>query len=95
MEVSPVFLFLLCGLCVSLAVDLGLVDANYLDDDAADYKDPCKAGTVHFASSKNLPFWEILLWMKKTSACSNRPRPLKVHSTVSRKTEQTQESKQE
>ncbi|XP_018526748.1 bone morphogenetic protein 1 isoform X2 [Lates calcarifer] len=41
---APTFLLLLCGLCVSLAVDWEFVDTNFTHlGDAIDYKDPCKA----------------------------------------------------
>ncbi|KAM4635166.1 bone morphogenetic protein 1-like isoform 2-T4 [Polymixia lowei] len=43
MAVVQNFLFLLCGLRVSLAVDLELVDTYLGAPDAIDYKDPCKA----------------------------------------------------
>lgn len=51
MEVAPTFLFLLCGLRVSLAAEWEFEDTNftYLGD-AIDYKDPCKAGTVTLSS---------------------------------------------
>lgn len=46
MEVAPAFSLLLC---VSLAADWEFVDTNFTHiDDAIDYKDPCKAGTVRF-----------------------------------------------
>ncbi|XP_039470178.1 bone morphogenetic protein 1-like isoform X2 [Oreochromis aureus] len=44
MEVAPRFLFLLCGLCVSLAADWETVETTFTDlGDEIDYKDPCKA----------------------------------------------------
>ncbi|KAK2888337.1 bone morphogenetic protein 1-like isoform X1 [Channa argus] len=44
MAVSPIFLFLLCSLRVSLAADWEFVDSNFIFvGDAIDYKDPCKA----------------------------------------------------
>lgn len=64
MEVAPAVLLLLCGLRVSLAGDWEFVDTNftYLDD-AIDYKDPCKAGTVHFTSSTDLYAFPVGLYI--------------------------------
>lgn len=60
MAMSPAFLLLLCGRCVSLAADWEFVDTNFVYlDDAIDYKDPCKAGTVHFSMSANSFFLSL------------------------------------
>ncbi|KAM7369047.1 hypothetical protein PAMP_013346 [Pampus punctatissimus] len=64
MAVAPTCLLLLCGLCVSLAVDWEFVDTNftYLGD-AIDYKDPCKAaaflGDIALDEDDLLMFKEI------------------------------------
>lgn len=49
MEVAATFVLLLCGLhSVSLAADWEAADSTFSSylEDAIDYKDPCKAGTV-------------------------------------------------
>lgn len=76
MEVAPNFLFLLCVcLRVSLAADWEFDDTNftYLDD-AIDYKDPCKAGSVHFTSSTNLLTFYIW-WFLYNVFMANSHRP--------------------
>lgn len=64
MQVAPAAALLLCvSLRVSLAEHWEFVDPNSSPvDDAIDYKDPCKAGRVCFASS-------VQSWMIRVHVC--------------------------